>query len=102
MKTKNEKEAFESKERMLEIEMKVDIWKKESGWGGWGEGWAPWGARNQIMFYLDDRTILASSFRSWKPHFQRYEKSFSFLFFFVNVSILYLQNIHIFLAGLKY
>ena len=31
MKTKNEKEAFESKERMLEIEMKVDIWKKESG-----------------------------------------------------------------------
>ena len=31
MKTKNEKEAFESEERVLEIEVKVDIWKKENG-----------------------------------------------------------------------
>ena len=43
----------------------------------------------QIMFYLADRTILASSFQSWKPrYFRHYEKSFSFLFSFVNVSIL--------------
>lgn len=32
MKTKNEKETFESaRERVLEIEVKVDIWKKENG-----------------------------------------------------------------------